>query len=178
MKNLSNKTMEFCKQRALSLYEENPNQAPIYFFLSEPCFKSLEKYFNFIWYDLDPFLKDNESAISDVCSFLGQAAWDLSGGPAIFNPVVGYAFSCTAQDIIDILVKAFDSLKNIYYQAKNTCSIYPYPYSSWELILEIVIDVTLPATSINPVQSSSYSWQFQGSNFPFTNSGALVSPIE
>lgn len=75
MKNLSDKTIQFCKNRSLSLYEQNPDQAPpLYFFISQPCFESLKSEFDFIWYDLDPFLKDNEGAISKVCSFLAQAA--------------------------------------------------------------------------------------------------------
>ncbi len=163
MKTLSDKNIDIYKEKNLELYSQNLTQFNSYFYIPQSCFSSIEPFIDIFW-DIDPLLKSNESTIKTICSLLAEAAWDYYTGMSAYNTVVGYIVSCTIETIINALVGTFDGLRNTYYTAKNTCSEYPYPQSSWALVFEITWDVTYVIPQI-----ISTNWQFEGSNDPYIN---------
>ncbi|MGL5617409.1 MAG: hypothetical protein ACRDD2_14520 [Sarcina sp.] len=158
MENLINTNVQPYYKEPTELYDSSFHA---YFFIPEPCFFQSASFMELFW-AVDPALKDDEKVIAGLCSILVTAAWDFYTGLAYFNGVIGTIVSCTVKDVINFIVDTFDGLRDAFNQAKENCSRAPYPYSSWELILELTWDVSDILTLTDP----TISWSFQGTNPP------------
>ncbi|WP_297638762.1 hypothetical protein [uncultured Clostridium sp.] len=140
------------------------NTATAYYFLSQPIFSMFVDAGGITLDEaMEKILKNplETALIKKVCSKLAVYSWDVLAGPelAFLNGIIGWTTSIAVGDIIKLLIENFEGLIEVYNNAKANCSIYPYPNSSWELIMEINwVEF--------PPYISSINWTYQGSNTP------------